>query len=177
MLETDADPIDRHYMMCELEQRLYKSRDAFASALDEFDAVCRQHDAEMVTIRPALFEKFGKVPLIDTYRQAAIRCQKAKDWAAMREWAERGISVYGDQAARPEAVEDLHKRLGYATAKMEAANKPKPPKPVKAAVISTTTPSGSGEIEVLVCVECGATFERVRTRGRKPHACPTCRGV
>jgi len=177
MLETDPDPIDRHYMMCELEQRLYKSRDAFASALDEFDAVCRQHDAEMVTIRPALFEKFGKVPLIDTYRQAAIRCQKAKDWAAMREWAERGISVYGDQAARPEAVEDLHKRLGYATAKMEAANKPKPPKPVKAAVISTTTPSGSGEIEVLVCVECGATFERVRTRGRKPHACPTCRGV
>ena len=177
MLETDPDPIDRHYMMSELEQRLYKSRDAFASALDEFDAVCRQHDAEMVTIRPALMEKFGKVPRIDTYRQAAIRCQKAKDWTAMREWAERGISVYGDHAARPEAVEDLQKRLGYATVKVEAANKPKPPKPAKTAVISTTTISRTGEIEALVCIECGATFQRVRTRGRKPHACPTCRGV
>jgi len=176
MLETDTDPIDRHYMMCELEQRLYKCRDAFASALDEFDAVCRQHDAEMVTIRPALFEKFGKIPLVDTYRQAAIRCQKAKDWAAMREWAERGISVYGEHAARPEEVEGLQKRLGYATAKIEAANKPKPPRPAKPVVISMTT-AETGEIESLVCVQCGVTFERVRTRGRKPHACPTCRGV
>ena len=176
MLETDPDPIDRHFMMCELEQRLYKSRDAFASALDEFDAVCEQHDAEMVTIRPALFEKFGKIPIVDTYRQAAIRCQKAKNWVAMREWAERGLSVYGEHAARSEAVEDLQKRLGYAIAKIEAADKPKPPRPAKAAVISTTT-SGTGEVELLVCVQCGVTFERVRTRGRKPHACPTCRGV
>jgi hypothetical protein len=175
MLEIDPDPIDRHYMMCELEQRLYKSRDAFASALDEFDAVCQQHDAEMVTIRPALYEKFGKIPLVDTYRQAAIRCQKAKNWTAMREWAERGLSVYGEHAARREAVEDLQKRLGYATAKIEAANKPKPPRPAKAVVISTT--SVTGELESLVCVECGVTFERVRTRGRKPHACPTCRGL
>ena len=176
MLETDPDPIDRHYMMCELEQRLYKSRDAFASALDEFDAVCQQHDAEMVTIRPALFEKFGKIPLVDTYRQAAIRCQKAKNWTTMREWAERGLSVYGEHAARSEAVEDLQKRLGYATAKIEAADKPKPPRPAKAVVVSTTT-SGTGEVESLVCVQCGVTFERVRTRGRKPHACPACRGV
>jgi hypothetical protein len=177
MLETDPDPIDRHFMMCELEQRLYKSRDAFSSALDEFDAVCQQHDAEMVTIRPALFEKFGKIPIVDTYRQAAIRCQKAKNWTTMREWAERGISVYGEHAARPDAVEDLRKRLGYATAKIEAANKPKPPRSAKAVVVSPTTISGSGEIESLVCVECGATFERARTRGRKPHACPTCRGL
>ncbi|MGH3072073.1 MAG: hypothetical protein ACRDNB_07360 [Gaiellaceae bacterium] len=177
MLETDPDPIDRHYMMCELEQRLYKSRDAFASALDEFDAVCQEHDAEMVTIRPALFEKFGKIPLVDTYRQAAIRCQKAKNWTAMREWAERGIKVYGEHAARPEAVEDLRKRLGYATAKIEAASKPRPPRSAKAVVISTTTVSGTGETESLVCVECGVTFERVRTRGRKPRSCPACRGV
>lgn len=177
MLETDPDPTDRHYMMSELEKRLYKSRDAFSSALDEFDTVCRQHDTEMVTIRPALVEKFGRIPLIDTYRQAAVRCQKARDWATMRDWAERGINVYGEHAARREAVEDLHKRLGYATAKIEAANKPKPPKPAKAVIVSTTTMTESGEIETLVCAECGTTFERVRTRGRKPHACPTCRGV
>jgi rubrerythrin len=177
MLETDPDPIDRHYMMSELEKRLYKSRDAFSSALDEFDAVCRQHDAEMVTIRPALFEKFGRIPLIDTYRQAAVRCQKVRDWATMRDWAERGIGVYGEHAARREDVEDLHKRLGFATAKIEAANKPKQRKPAKAVLVSATTIAESGEIEILVCAECGATFERVRTRGRKPHMCPTCRGV
>jgi len=176
MLETDPDAIDRHYMMSELERRLYKSRDAFSSALDEFDAACRQHDAEMVTIRPALFEKFGRIPLIDTYRQAAVRCQKARDWAGMRDWAERGINVYGEHAAKQEAVEDLHKRLAYAAAKSEATNKAKPPRPTRAVVISTTSTS-SDDRETLVCAECGTTFERVRTRGRKPHACPTCRGV
>jgi hypothetical protein len=72
-LETERDPIDRHYMLCEVEKRLYKCRDAFASALDEFDEVCRQHDEEMDTIRPALLDKFGVIPVIDTYRQAAVR--------------------------------------------------------------------------------------------------------
>jgi hypothetical protein len=128
MLESHDAPIERHYMMCELEERLYKGRDSFSSALEEFDAVCRQHDAEMETIRPALLDKFGKIPLIDLYRQAAVRCQKAKDWTTMRQWAERGITVYGDHAARPEDLADLHKRLDYANAKIEAANRPTPPK-------------------------------------------------
>jgi hypothetical protein len=44
-LDAERDPIDRHYMLSELEKRLYKCRDAFASALDEFDVVSRQHDA------------------------------------------------------------------------------------------------------------------------------------
>src|SRR4051794_39015687 len=47
LLAAEADPIDRHYMMAELEDRLYQCRDAFSSALDEYDAVCRQHDVEM----------------------------------------------------------------------------------------------------------------------------------
>jgi hypothetical protein len=174
-LEAECDPIDRHYMLCELEKRLYKSRDAFASVLDEFDAVCRQHNAEMDTIRPALVDKFGVVPVIEMYRQTAVRCQKAKDWQAMREWVQRGISVYGEQAARAEAVEDLHKRLGYATAKIEAANRPKSRKP-RAATVTTARATG-GEVETLVCASCGTTFERVRTRGRKPRTCPDCRGL
>lgn len=173
-LETIRDPIDRHYMMTELEKRLYRSRDAFSSALEEFDSACREHDAEMATIRPALFAKFGKIPLIDTYRQAAVRCQKARDWATMRHWAERGIDVYGEHAARPEVLEDLHKRLEYATAKIEAAKKPKP---VRTAGVVVSTTSRPGEVETLVCAQCGATFQRLRTRGRKPHACPTCRGL
>ncbi len=70
------------------------------------------------TMRTALFEKFGRVPLIDTYRQSAIRQQKAKDWEASLRWAERGLEVYGEDAARPEAVEDLKKRAERATSKM-----------------------------------------------------------
>jgi hypothetical protein len=175
LLDTESDLIDRHYMFSELEKRLYKSRDSFDSALDEFDDVCRQHDGEMAAIRPALLDKFGVIPVIDTYRQAAIRCQKAKNWQGLHDWAQRGIGVYGDQAARPEAVEDLHKRLSYATAKIQAAERPRPRKP-RAATIRTPD-ARAGEIEILVCASCGATFQRVRTRGRKPHTCPTCRGL
>jgi HIRAN domain len=180
MLGTENEAIDRHYMLSELERRLYRSRDAFASALDEFDAVCRQHDAEMVTIRPALIEKLGEVPLIDMYRQAAVRCQKARNWETMRSWAERGITVYGADAARPEAVADLQKRLGYANAKIEAASAPKPPRPRRVAVRTAPLRTGGeidGAIETLLCTQCGAAFQRLRTRGRKPHACPACRGL
>ena len=31
--------------------------------------------------------------------------------------------------------------------------------------------------ESLLCLTCGVTFERPRTRGRKPKACPSCRGM
>jgi hypothetical protein len=174
-LDAERDPIDRHYMLCELEKRLYKCRDAFASALDEFDDVCRQHDEEMDTIRPALLDKFGVIPVIDMYRQAAVRWQKAKGWQAMRDWAQRGISVHGEHAARPEAVEDLHKRLGYAIAKIDAAGRPKARKP-RATTVTTTRATG-GAVETLICESCGTAFERVRTRGRKPRTCPMCRGI
>lgn len=176
-LETDPDPIDRHYMMNELEERLYRSRDAFESALEEFDAVCRHHDAEMSTMRAALFEKFGRIPVLDTYRQAAIRCQKARDWAAMRRWAERGLSIYGEQAGRQEAVADLEKRLAYATAKLEPASKPRPPRRAIVPPVAVGTVVNAPGFETLVCTNCGQTFERERTRGRKPHTCPNCRGV
>jgi len=82
LLIDERDPIDRHYMHCELERRLYKCRGAFESALSEYDAACEAHDADMTAIRPALFEKFGRMPVLDTYRQAAIRAQKARDWEA-----------------------------------------------------------------------------------------------
>jgi hypothetical protein len=172
LLKDERDPIDRHYMLCELEHRLYTSRNAFASALDEFDAVCNQHHEEMLTIRPALLAKFDVIPVIEMYRQAVIRCQKAKQWEAAREWAERGVELYADQAARPEVVEDLHKRIAYATEKLEAATRPKPQRPRT----STATVSASAsKTETLVCTVCSASFERVRTRGRKPHTCPACR--
>jgi hypothetical protein len=176
MLKTEHDPIDRHYMMCELEQRLYKRRDAFASALDEYDAVCCQHDQEMDTIRPALLDKFGVIPVVDMYRQSAVRWQKAKDWERARDWAERGVRVYGGDAARPEVVDDLRTRITHAVMKIEAVNQPKPkPKSKPRAIV--TADSHPLSLETLVCTSCGASFERPRTRGRKPRLCPTCRGI
>jgi hypothetical protein len=172
LLEKESDPIDRHYMLCELETRLYRSRDDRPSALAEFDAICSQHHQEMVTLRPALLNKFGVVPVIETYRQASIRCQKAKQWEAARDWAQRGLDVYGEQVARPEVVNDLHKRLAHAVARIEAPARQKrsTSRPVVVAA-ATAVPS----TETLVCGSCGASFERELTSGRKPKACPTCR--
>jgi hypothetical protein len=48
----------------------------------------------------------------------AIRQQKAKNWAEALHWANRGIHLYGNHAARPEAVEDLRKRSAAYTAKL-----------------------------------------------------------
>jgi predicted Zn-ribbon and HTH transcriptional regulator len=175
LLAVENDPIDRHFMFGELAKCLYKSRDAFTSALDEFDAVCVQHDAEMHSTRRALCDKFGSVPVIDMYRQATIRCQKARDWRRMRFWAERGLAVYGSEAARPEAVADLQKRLAYADAKIAAANVRQSAGPV-ARGLSTGSNTADVTTETLVCSDCGADFQRVRSRGRKPLRCPRCGG-
>lgn len=174
LLETERELISRHYMLCELEHRLYRCRASIPSALDEFDAICVQHHEEMAAIRSALLDKFDVVPVIEMYRQAVIRAQKAKLWQAAREWAERGIAVYGERPARPEVVEDLHKRLAYAVAKIEAAQRPRPQRPRHATVETTRK---TADVEMLVCASCGASFERLRMRGRKPKTCPACRGI
>jgi formylmethanofuran dehydrogenase subunit E len=128
----------------------------------------------MDAIRAALSEKFGGVPIIEMYRQAAVRCQKARNWAGARTWAERGLAVYGSEAARPEAVADLQKRLAHADAKILGATASGSSRPRGT---STTTPIQASEFEILTCSNCGEGFRRVRVRGRKPHRCPTCRGV
>jgi tetratricopeptide (TPR) repeat protein len=119
LLHQDPDPIDRHFMFCELERRLYRAREAFASALDEYDEACRHHDAEMDGISDALLAKFGVVPLLETYTQMAIRQQKAKNWAEALRWVNRGLDLYGNNAARPEAVEDLAKRAAAYRGKLQ----------------------------------------------------------
>jgi hypothetical protein len=174
LLARETDAVDRHYMHAELTKRLYKCRDVDESALDAFDAACREHHTELqTTIRAALVEKFGCVPVIETYRQAAIRSQKAKDWPAMREWAESGITIYGAEAARADVVEDLHRRLAYAVAKLEASEKRTAPR----AATSASTRTVQAVMETLICARCGSSFERVRTRGRKPTLCDSCRGT
>jgi hypothetical protein len=113
-LTTESNVIGRHFIYAELEAALYRSREAFGSALNDYDEVCAQHDGEMDTIRSACMRYWGKVPVLDTYRQMAIRQQKRHDYGQALWWAERGLALYGNDAARPEAVDDLHKRaVGY----------------------------------------------------------------
>ena len=187
LLAADPDPIDRHFQFAELETRLYRSRELYESALAEYDEACARHDAEMESICAAFMAKWGKIPLLDTYRQMAVRQQKKKDWQACKWWAERGLALYGQRAAREEAVEDLIKRRNRALAKLEAAARPenrvrleRPHTSVVSATPSGGMPGTSGsdaELEVLVCQECNCRFERLRVRGRKPTLCPTCRAA
>jgi len=186
LLSTDPDPIDRHFQFAELETRLYRCRDLYDMALDEFDNACRLHDAEMEIICQAFITKWKKVPLLETYRQMAIRQQKQTDWNACVWWTERGLALYGNNAAREDAVEDLLKRRNRALSKLEAPASPMEHK-VSTAKISATLAerldappdqtAGVGVTEVLVCGRCGGSFERVKVRGRKPLLCPDCRSA
>lgn len=135
----------------------------------------------------AFMAKWDKIPLLDTYRQMAIRQQKKQDWQACKWWAERGLTLYGQGAAREAAVEDLIKRRNRAIAKLEEPARSKSkvrlePRHTNAVagtpMESTPAPaSQAGELEVLVCQQCNCRFERMRVRGRKPTLCPTCRTI
>ena len=118
-LTTESNVIGRHFIYAELEAALYRCRDAFTSALDDYDQACKQHDGEMDSIRSACMAHWGKVPVLNTYRQMAIRQQKQHEYGQALWWAERGIALYGDDAARPEAVDDLRKRAASYRAKAE----------------------------------------------------------
>lgn len=183
LLATDPDPIDRHFQFAELETRLYRSRELYESALAEYDEACARHDAEMEGICQAFMAKWGNIPLLDTYRQMAIRQQKKKDWGACKWWAERGLALYGQHAARPEAVEDLIKRRNRAMAKLDIKAAPRAYLETIPKAPAVSPPSGGKpgdaeldtELEVLICHSCGRHFERMRVRGRKPTLCPPCR--
>lgn len=175
LLREDPDPIDRHFMYCEIEERLYRSRDAFTSALDEYDDTCARHDGEMNGIRDALLTKFGRVPMLETYRQMAVRQQKAKNWAEAIRWAERGLALYGSNAARPEAVDDLRKRITAYTAKLSGTSPVAQPAPASPTKPRHSSVPGPATDEILTCASCGKTFTRAVTRGRKPTRCLACR--
>lgn len=185
LLERDRDPIARHFQFAELERRLYRCRDLYDSALQEFDLACQLHDGEMETICEAFRTKWGKVPVLETYRQMAIRQQKKQDWQSCLWWADRGLALYGASPAREEAVEDLLKRRNRALAKLghtrtRAAGADPGTKAMPSSADSSDRPvsasaESSGESEVLPCGRCGASFERLRARGRKPQLCPDCR--
>lgn len=179
LLDHEQDTIDRHFQFAELEKRLYRSRDLFTTALEEFDEVCRRHDQEMPVIVAAFLAKWAVVPRLELYHQMAIRQQKQHDWAECLKWVSRGLDMYAVKAARQDAVEDLLKRRNRAQAKIAALNaKAENPSPSKSAAgRSPEAPAVEGvpQLEALICSRCHYSFERPRTRGRKPQLCPSCR--
>jgi len=110
-LQTESDPLERHFAFNVLEEALYKCRDAFPSARDEFEATCEKHHQEMGQIHPGLRSLIGGVPFLPTYKQIAIMKTKSKDYAAAEDWCRCGLAVYGDDALESEGIDDLNKRL------------------------------------------------------------------
>lgn len=109
-LVSERAAVSRHFMHAKLEEILYEARNDFASALEEFDAECAAHHTEMPVLRAALTELLGGVPLIELYKQAVIRHQKAYNWQEALHWAEAGLQVYGPDALRKEFADDLERR-------------------------------------------------------------------
>jgi hypothetical protein len=72
----------------------------------------------MEEIRPALLEDFGGIPLLETYRQQAVRQKKAKNWSEGLRWVQRGLELYGNHALDQNSVGDLQKRGSYFEAKL-----------------------------------------------------------
>lgn len=118
LLNERSDPLARHFIYNYLEARIYRSRNVFASALAEYDQICREHDAQVSEIRQACISQFGHIPNLVTYRQMAIRQQKLHNYAEALWWAERGLALYGDMARWPEHVDDLRHRAAAYRAKM-----------------------------------------------------------
>ncbi|MBV9659868.1 MAG: HIRAN domain-containing protein [Acidimicrobiales bacterium] len=99
LLANETNARERHYMYAQLEHHLYHSRAAFSSALEDYDAVCRDHDAEMDSIRSALVADLGGLPLLELYKQAAIRHQLAHDyeqalWVARARYGHTAINAW-----------------------------------------------------------------------------------
>jgi hypothetical protein len=166
LMGSEREPISRHFVMSMLEDDLYMSRELSHGVLDEYDTVCQQHDGEMDDIRPALYAKFGCIPLLDTYRQMAIRQQKTGDYEQALWWTQRGLELYGAEAARADWIEDMQGRAARYWNKAHPSHATEMRRP------SITTPTS---VETLVCATCSRFWERPLTRGRKPHQCPDCR--
>lgn len=115
LLDEVSDPVDRHEVFTLLERDLYAARDRREGALDEYDAVADRHHRDLAErARAAIIARDGALPVLTTYRQASIRRQKVGDWQGALEWAERGLAMYGGEAADARAVDDLQTRVDRA---------------------------------------------------------------
>lgn len=122
LLDTESEPVSRHFVFSQLESDLYALRDLTPTMLDEYDTAAEQHDGEMDIIRPALLTKFGNLPLLETYKQSCIRQAKAKNLERGLWWARRGLVVYGTESANLDWVLDLQKRVDRLTKQIAKAD-------------------------------------------------------
>src|SRR6266545_1866262 len=154
-----TDEQDESYDLSWLEQLPSEHIAAIGRLRDlpEYDETCHRHDAEMNGIRDALLAKFGKVPLLETYTQMAIRQQKAKNWPEAIRWAQRGVALYGEHAARPEAVEDLNRRIAAYNGKLQDRRALARETPDTQITTGRTQPRAT---ETLTCENCGKDFQR-----------------
>lgn len=120
----------------------------------------------MAAIKAALVHSLGGVPLIEMYRQATIRHQKAHEWQEALRWAERGVATYGTEALRADFVDELTHRIQVCREKL---------RPKAAAAPVARAQMRSNVVETLTCSQCGKSFERIVTAGRKPLLCNECR--
>lgn len=123
ILESNQEPISRHFAFIWLEDILYHYKDVFPDALIQYDEICTAHAAELqTTIRTAMIAKWGKLANLQVHRQCAIRHTKAKNLEKALVWAELGLSTYGQDAFKEEWVLDLKKRVVTLTARIEKIN-------------------------------------------------------
>lgn len=172
LLGSEVEPISRHYVHELLVDELYRIRDKSAGGLTSFDEAALAHDQDLVALRPALVSKFGGMPMIDTYRCAAIRQAKAGDFALAQWWSDRGLAMYGREALRPDAVEDLQVRAARYWQRQHPERESLSAVPGAGLEAAALYPVAT---ETLTCQTCGKHFDRVRVRGRKPLHCPDCR--
>lgn len=110
-LQSETDPLERHYAFNVLEEALYKCRDAFPTALEEFESTCEEHHKEMPEIRAGLISLLSGVPFLPTYKQIAIMKTKSKQYDAAVDWCRRGLEIYEGVALESEGTDDLQSRL------------------------------------------------------------------
>ncbi len=146
-------PAQRHFLWTQAEESVYRLRDS-PGALDLFDQACGEHDSEMSTISPALIDVFGGLPLLEVYKQASIRHQKAHDWERADWWARRGLEVYGASALDPANVSDLSERVAKIAARVDREQH----------AVARTPPRAAGQHQRTVDVHTGAHLHGVRGR-------------
>lgn len=123
VLETNLEPLSRHFAYIWLEDILYHYKDVFPDALAQYDEVCEKHAEELQTsIRAAMITKWGKLANLQVHRQSSIRHAKSKDLKKALYWAELGLRTYGEDAFKEEWVLDLKKRVATLTARIEKMN-------------------------------------------------------
>jgi hypothetical protein len=70
----------------------------------------------------AFVAEWGTVPLLELYRQMAVRQQKAHDYRRALWWTNRGIALYGGEPAMAEGIEDLRHRSATYRAKLATSS-------------------------------------------------------